>query len=590
MIKLQKGQVFLLVILVIGVVLISTLVLIASAQLYYQNTTVSINSEKAIALAEAGVDKAISAINKTGGSYTGDTETVLGEGSFAVTITSKDSATKVIEATGYIPDKTNPSLKKTVRVQASRGVGMSFIYGIQVGEGGLELGNSNTVKGSIYSNGNITMVNSNTIEGDIWVAGGPSPFATQQTDCTDVNCFDFIFGKSVSGENRLDVAQSFKPSSTNTINKVSIKIKKTGSPSDITVRVLKDENGQPDKNQVLANGTLYSSLVTTSYEWIDVTFNSTPTLVADTQYWLMLDSSSDSNNYWSWQLDLAQGYTRGLPKWSSNWSTGNPTWNVISSDLSFKTFMGGVPTSIKGGNSDKVKGSVHANTIDNLNIEKDAYFQTITRSDVLGAEYPGSIDPPPKVFPISGANINQWKKEAESFGVSSGNINTCLQTLGPGKIIGNIALDNSCTVTVKSPIWVTGNFSLGNSNTLKLDSNFGVSSGVIIVDGVSSLGNSNKLEGTGVGSSFLMLLSTFDSRSNDIAAIDVTNSGNTAVLYADKGIIEPGNSNSFKELTAWKIRLTNSSTITYETGLSSTLFTSGPSGSYSLLKGSYQIK
>ncbi len=586
----QKGQVMILSIIVLAVVMVSTLVTIGGAQLYFSNANYAAGAEKATALAEAGLDKSIESLNKTGGSYGGEEEIVLGDGSFSVRLTTKDAATKVIESTGYIPNKSSPKVKRTIKVQASKGVGVAFVYGIQVGEGGLELGNSNTVIGSIYSNGNITMNNSNTITGDAWVAGGPSPIADQQTDCEGVNCQDFSFGKIVDGQDRLDIAQSFKPSTTNTINKVSIKIKKIGAPPDVTVRILRDDNGKPDKNQVLATGTLYSSLVTTNYGWIDVTFDSTPILSANNTYWMMIDTSSSSSNYWSWQNDLAQSYTGGVPTWSPNWSTGNPSWNLFSGDLSFKTFMGGVPTSIRGGSSDKVNGTVHANTIDDLTIVGDAYFQTITRSTVLGTQHPGSADPPPKVFPISDANITQWKNDAASAGVTTGDISSCVSFLGPGKIIGNVSFNNSCTVTVKTPIWITGNFLLNNSNTLKLDASFGSTSGVIIVDGISGFGNSNKLDGTGVGNSILMLLSTYDSRTNGISAITVNNSGNTAVLYADKGIIEPGNSNNFKELTGWKIKLTNSSTISYETGLSSTLFSSGPSGSFTLVKGTYQVK
>src|SRR3989344_1914399 len=311
----QAGQIFLMVIMVVGVVLISVLVLIAGAQLYYQNATTVVSSEKAITLAEAGVDKAITALNKTGGTYSGDSEMVLGEGSFSVTMTTKDSATKIIESTGYIPNKTSPKFRKTIRVQVSRGVGTAFVYGIQVGEGGLQLGNSNQVTGSIYSNGSITAGNSNVISGDVWVAGGPQPNADQQTDCTGANCTDYLFGKSISGESRLDVAQGFKPGTSGVLNKISLKIKKFGNPSDVTVRIVQDSGGQPNKNAVLTSGTLYSSLVTGSYDFIDVTFNTSPAVTADTNYWFLLDTSSDNQNYWSWQEDLAQSYNRGLPKW-----------------------------------------------------------------------------------------------------------------------------------------------------------------------------------------------------------------------------------------------------------------------------------
>lgn len=586
----QSGQIMVFVFVALGVVLFTVLSIVAGAQIYFQNATYSIDSEKATALAEAGVDKAITALNKTGGSYNGESETVLGEGSYSITITSKDAATKIIDATGYIPNKDKARIKRIIKITSSKGVGAAFVYGIQVGEGGLELGSNNEVQGTIYSNGNIITGNNNLITGDAWVAGGPAGSADQQTDCDGSNCTDFIFGKSIAGLLQLDVAQSFKPSISEKLNRVSVKIKKTGSPPDATVRIMRDDNGKPDKNGVLATGTLYSSLVSSSFGWIDVTFTTTPDLSADSTYWLMIDTSHDASNFWSWQNDLAQSYTRGSPLWSPNWSTGNPSWNPIIGDLSFKTIMGGTVTSIRAGNNTSVNGNVHANTIENLTIGKDAYYKTIISSTVNGDSFPNSDDPPPKVFPISDANVTDWQNQAQTNGIVAGDISACIDILDSKKYVGNVTFDNNCIVTVKSPVWISGNLTLNNKNTLKLDPSFGLSSGVIIVDGIVNLGNDNVLQGTGEGLSILMFLSTYDSRSNGVSAIKVNNTGNSGVFYAHKGIIEPGNKNNFKELTAWQIKLTNDSVINYETGLSSTLFTSGPSGSFSLVKGTYQVK
>lgn len=591
MIKKEDGQILVVVFIALGVVLFTVLSIVAGAQIYYQNSSYSIDSEKATALAEAGLDKAINSLNKTGGSYIGETETVIGDGSYSVTIISKDAATKVITATGYVPNKANPKTKRTVKIESSRGVGAAFVYGIQVGEGGLELGNNNQIQGTIYSNGSIIANQHNNITGDVWVAGGPQGSADQQTDCDGSNCQPYDFGKTINGEVRLDVAQSFKPSQTAALNKISLKIKKINNPSDVTVRIMKDSSGKPDKNNVLTTGTLYSSLVTGSYGWIDVAFNSSPSLNAEAIYWMMLDTSSNSSNYWSWQEDLAQSYTRGQPKWSPDWSAGNPTWNSFSGDLSFKLILGGGITSVSAQGDFNVGKSVHANTIVNATITEDAYFQTLTNS-TAAHYYPGQEDPAPKIFPLSDANVSDWKQQAETAGVTQGDITDCVSTLGPGKIAGSVNFDVSkkCTVTVKSPIWITGNFTADNKNIFTLSSEYGSSSGVIVVDGQVTLDNNNHFYGTGVGSSLLMVLSNYNSKTSGISAVIIKNQGNTGVFYAANGTIEPGNGNTFKELTAWKIKLVQDSIINYETGLSSTLFTSGPSGSYSLVKGTYQVK
>lgn len=591
-IRSENGHIMIITFAVLATVLFIVLFLVAGSQIYYTNTTYSTNAEQAVALAEAGIDKAVAALNKTGGSYSGETETFLGDGSYSVVMTSKDAGTKIIESTGYIPNKENPKAKRTIKIESSRGVGVAFTYGIQVGEGGMELGNGNTIKGSVYSNGNIVAGNSNVIVGDAWVAGGPQAVADQSADCVDNSCTDFLFGKNIGGQDRLDIAQSFQPAQSGVLNKISVRIKKFNNPPDLTVRILRDDNGKPDKNGVLTSGILYSNLVTSQYGWIEVAFSSLPVLTQDTTYWLLIDTTSDSSNYWSWQNNLAQSYTRGVPKWAPKWDHGSPSWNSFSGDLGFNTYMGGIPTSIRGGsNKMEIEGNVHANTIENLDIGKDAYYQTKINSTVDGTIHPNSADPPPKVFPISDANVTDWKKAVDKPELTqTGDITSCVATLGPAKIVGNVNFNSGCKITVKTPIWITGTLTLNSNNTLTLDNSYGQSSGVIIVDGKVVLNTNNHLNGTGNGSSLLMVLTNFDSRGNNEDAIAVNSNGNTGVYYAGVGSINPGTGNSFKELTAWKIKLINQSTIDYETGLSSTLFTSGPSGTYSLVKGTYQIK
>lgn len=585
---MEKGQIIVLTLVVISLVLFTTLFIISGSLLYSQNTNFSLQSAQAINLAEAGVDKAIASLNSSAGSYSGDSATVFGSGEYLVTVTTLGN-NKVIESTGYVPSKSNAKAKKVVKVQVSKGTGVAFKYGVQVGEGGLQLGSNNKVVGSVYSNGNITSNNDNEITGDAWIARGTKPTADQATDCEGINCIDYIFGKKVSGEDRLDIAQSFTPITTEKLNKVSIKLKKVGLPPDLVVRILKDDGGKPDKSNVLATGTMKSNLVTLEYGFVDVTFDSSPNLNANTMYWLMLDTSANSANYWIWQADLAQSYSRGLASRSHDWKDKNPNWNSLNVDLSFRTYVGGINTFIDGGNNFIARGDVHANTIKNMTIVKSAYYQTIINSTAAGY-FPGSEDPSPKSFPISPGNILAWKTEAEKSSIVNGNISSCISSLGPAKIVGNVTFDNSCSVIIKSPIWITGNFDLKNNNTLTLSSEYGSYSGVIIVDGITNFGNGNKLQGTSVAPSILMLLSTYDSVLTGITAIKLNNNANSSFLYADRGIIEPGNNNDFKELTAWQIKLSNNTTINYETGLASAFFSSGPSGSYSLVRGTYQIK
>lgn len=595
----KNGQILVIVLATLGVVLFTVLAVVAGAQVYFQNSYYSVQAEKATALAEAGVDKAVASINKAPSSYNGEQETFLDPGSYSISVTNKDSATLLIKSTGYIPNKTNPKVKRSISIQVSKGSGISFVYGMLVGEGGISIGNGSTINGSIYSNGNISGGNNVIITGDAYVAGGTQPAADQQSDCSGVNCQSYIFGKKVGNEDRQYVAQSFKPSSTAAINKVTLKLKKIGLPNNPTIRIMADNNGSPNKNAVLATGTLLANLVTDQYGFIDVTLSSNPTLAVDTTYWIMVAASELNNsNYWSWLEDLAQSYNRGSSAWSSNWQSGNPSWNSIQADLEFKTWMGGVATSINFNNGSRIKGNVHAHAIAGsiYTIEKDAYYsETIDSSiTVQGVKYSGSLDPAPIAMPISQANISDWQADAQEYGTYTGDINGCPSTLGPGKFVGNITTSNTCTITVTTPIWITGegkgNLTFGNSTTFRMDPALGSISGVIIVDGVTTFQNTDDLLGTGSTGSYLTLLSTYNSQTLGGSAINTGNSSITGILYAPFGIITLANNANFKEAVGWQINMGTGTVLTYDSGLISTFFSAGPSGSFSIVKGTYQVK
>lgn len=131
-----------------------------------------------------------------------------------------------------------------------------------------------------------------------------------------------------------------------------------------------------------------------------------------------------------------------------------------------------------------------------------------------------------------------------------------------------------------------------NSTELKLDSSFGGSSGALIVDRFITLSNNNKLLGSGTQGSYLIAVSEFNSRDDPShrIAINISNSGNQGIVYANLGIINISNSNTMTEITGWQLNLTNSVTINYDQGLAGAFFSSGPSGSYSIIKGTYQLK
>lgn len=123
---------------------------------------------EALALAEAGMDKAARELNNNAG-YSGETGTALGSGTFSVTVTSVDASTKSVTAVGYIPNATNPTATARVSTRFSVNAAVvSFRYGVQVGAGGVSMGNGSEVEGSLVSDGSVS--GGGTVTGDLIVA------------------------------------------------------------------------------------------------------------------------------------------------------------------------------------------------------------------------------------------------------------------------------------------------------------------------------------------------------------------------------------------------------------------------------------
>lgn len=599
----QKGQTIILSLIVLTIVIIGVLVMISNSFTAKQNSRYTLDSLDATNLAEAGIDKAVATLNKTAGQYNGESETQLGNGSYVVKVTPVDASSFQVESTGYIPNIANYKSKKTVSIKVQRGDGMAFSYGIQAGDGGFEITGGSRVNGSVYSNNDIKISGGSVITGDAFVAAGTLPTADQQIDCVLPNCSDYLFGKTISSNALLDIAQSFKPGVTNTLNKVSLNLKKFGTPPNLTVRIMGDNNGKPNKNDVKTTGTLNANLVGSQFGYIDVGFVNPTTLTADSTYWIVLDTSSDTNNYWAWQLDSLSGYTRGAASWSPDWQKNpTPTWNTISGDLTLKTFMGGKINKLIGQGSSNINGNAYANTMtaDNssaLQIGKDAYYQSQSGITVSGSNcnnnshcHPGSTDFQPLPMPVSDANINEWKQLA-STPTYNGNLNVqwpC-NPLTAKKYVGNLTIESGCAMQIDTPIWITGNLTVQSGASVSLKSSYGASSGIIIVDGRTVLSGGSVLRGSGTTGSYMMVISTNTSLSSPYA-IEISGGNSSSILYAPYGGIHLTGGSNFREASAYKIFMDSGAILTYETGVASPFFSSGPSGSFSVVKGTYQSK
>lgn len=224
-------------------------------------------------------------------------------------------------------------------------------------------------------------------------------------------------------------------------------------------------------------------------------------------------------------------------------------------------------------------GNAHAHTITGSDIQRDAYYQSISSSTVVGTSHPGSEDPPTTALPISDEQIAEWKSEAGAGG-SQGSFsqNSGTWSLGPKKIDGDLTLSNTAVLNLTGALWVTGQINVSGSAVVQADSSFGQNGTILAADGKITLSNSSVLRGSGDPKSYLLTLSTAALN----PAIVIQNSAKNDILYTSQGWIEIGNSSSLKEITGYGLRIKNSATVTYDQGLASASFTTGPGGRWAV--------
>lgn len=536
-------------------------------------------------LAESGVEDVVYRLSH--GLTVDASESLSLNGETAVTVTTDSGGGKIVEAEGDWKDYV-----RTLQATLTAGTGVAFNYGVQSGQGGFYLDNNASVTGNVYSNGDI-VGSSNTFITGTAIAANSAALTTDQSNASPLPAPNSINFRNTSGAQ--DFAQSFQLSTTSPINKIEFNIKKTGSPSNATVKIVTDSSGSPG-TIVLDSATLTASLVTTNFGWVTATFTTNVLLTEGTTYWVVVDNGSQSSsNYYT--ISANTSYANGLGK------TGqlNGTWNNTSPvglDGYFKIYLGGITSTIS--NIDIGTGSIgnaHANTVNNTKVYGTLYCQTGS-GNKNGSNNNISCntslaDPAPQDFPISEANIDQWKADAEAGGVISGDhtLSGGTSTLGPKKITGNLTIEEE-DVIINGTIWVVGNIIVPNNANIRLASGYGTASGIIIADGYISLDNNADFFGSGQSGSNILLMST--SACPDAGncggkdAIEIFNNvgldGDNLVVYAHNGTIDFNNNAGVKSATGYKIHLSNNVTIIYESGLINTNFSSGPGGAWNIVK------
>ncbi len=579
----QKGNALLIVMVLFVVISLSIAAgLVAPVLRANRVATNNLHSKRSYFMAESGVEDVYYRLLVSKQVASSQT-LVLGTETTTTTVTDISGGGKQIQSIGNVDSR-----NRTISATLSQGAGISFNYGVQVGQGGMKMTGSSGINGSVFANGNIEGSSSSFITGSALAANSSSLSADQTNQGASIA--DVSFGTATATQ---DIAESFTVSAAVPLNKVQLYLKKVGSPSNATVYIVKDNGGVPG-TVTLAQAPLSASLVSTSYGWVDTLFTTNPTLQTGVTYWLVVDASTSSTKYYVSSANN-NGYATGTAKIGQKGGTWYST-SPSNLDFYFKVYTGGQTGRIFGtalsqynqlhvGTSGS--GTASAQTVDYVNNTGTIYCQSGTGNNKsCNTSNPVPTQQP---WPISDSNIASWEDAALAGGTTTGNISlggVTHQNMGPQKVVGNLTVGASSILTVTGTLWVTGDLTINGSGILKLSSAYGSGSGVVIVGGRIIIGGSSPVNGSGTAGSYIMLISLSDcptsSSCSSNPAIDISGAAGAVVLIAQNGTIAFSGSASAKQATGYAISLTGATTVTYESGLANPNFSSGPSGSWNV--------
>ncbi|MBI4225471.1 MAG: hypothetical protein HY617_04080 [Candidatus Sungbacteria bacterium] len=513
-------------------------------------------------IAEGGIEDMVYRV-VSGKQYSASETLDVGNGTTTITVSTAGTQKTVRSAGKRDNFQQNLETKITVTTDS-----ISFHYGIQVGDGGLDIAhNEGQVVGNVYSNGNVT--GSGSVTGDVIVAGGISATSSYSWEMSDA---DQAFATTTGSR---DIAQSFLATSTGALNRVSVYIKKAGNPAnDLTLHIAADNGGKPSTAS-LASATISKSSIGASESWINVSFETPTNVVSGNTYWIVLDYGSNSGtNYWIWRKDTSDAYSNNTGKYADDWDSGSAAWKNTNADLDFKIWIGGVSTKIEGisigasGGTSKGRANV---------------FEDVT---INGASCPNSDciieNPIRQEFAITDGLIQDWKNDAACSGCTVINGNYTVsgsQSIGPAKITGDLTFENGATLTIAGTLWVQGEIDFANNCHLNLASGYGTLSGVVVGDDEIDVANNCTFGGSGTSGSYVLLVSAKNTPSSQV--MDVSNNSTGVIYFAPHGRIHLSNNATAKEVTAYGIDM-DKAVVTYESGLANLQFSSGPAGGYSI--------
>lgn len=483
--------------------------------------------------------------------------------------------------------------EKHIESKLIQGSGVSFNYGIQAGNGGLTITGGSSINGNVYSNGDILGGSGIHIYGSaIAASGGVGIFSDETNNFPTVPTNAITFNNV--GTNR-DFAQSFEPGTTSPINKIRVYIKKTNSPGDFSVKLMTNNSGVP--GTVLSQAVLYSGQVTTNYGWVDLVFNTTPTLTKDTIYWFVIvgDVKSNKTSTDTYTIGGNSSYNRGQAKIGivgGSWNNTTPA----GLDGYFSLYLDSTLAEIFGNEGDYMYIGSTTDDVGWASSIKHTRTTGIIYCESGVNNYGGKVcntsrvNPEPIPMAISQANIDEWKAEAQAGGTTAGDLHIDWRggSIGPRKITGNLLIDGGGTLVVGGTVWVGGTITVTGGGKIKVSPSLGASSAIILTDKYAAISGDGKFEGSGTSGSYPVLVSTSicpntSPCSTNDSAISLTGGSGAVVLAAPFGKVNINGGSAVRAVSGDSIYISGGGSVNYDSGLASIFFNSGPSGGFEIV-------
>ncbi|MFA6301022.1 MAG: choice-of-anchor R domain-containing protein [Candidatus Paceibacterota bacterium] len=565
----------------------------------------SIRSKQSYFLSESGVEDAYYRLKNSALFAIGNSTSINLNNNIATTnITDSGYNQKTITSVGDV------SLRQRINsLVLSAGAGVGFNYGIQTGNGGFEISGGGTVYGNIYANGPIIASGYPTIHGSAISAGEYEivPLVSHGSSFPPPYSLDFGY-QNTSPQ---DMSQSFTVPTSDPIKRARLYIKRStsGWMNDINVRITTDNSNKPSKTTLTLVVLPYGD-VPTSFGYVTVTFPGSVTLTPGTKYWIVLDTSATWSARYSAGASLST-YENGLAKKGTYSTSNGGTWadsSPVGLDMYFDFFPEGDSGFITGA---IISGDASAYEITNSTVSGELNCQ-IGSSNNKYCDTSHGV-PPPLPMPFSDANIQDWKDTGTAGGIianppgytssnctvqkhcpcpgNSASDNTagnCIvdwrnATFGPGKIVGNLVVkdgnvnNGTGILTLTGTVYVAGTVTVNGGGMIKLPANFSEYSATLISDGVVLL-SGGSYTGSGVLGSYLFVVTTSTSSS----AITVSGGSGAIAVCAQNGTVALSGGISINAATGKRITMRGGATVTYQDGLASPSFQSGPSGGWAV--------